>query len=73
MWESIAGVLPAGSILICTILSATLPLLVYTVNKRLHAIGDPPWMKQAAPAQDGPGDPKTEASGANGQQNPSTP
>lgn len=67
MWDSIVGVLPAGAILTCTILSAAVPMLVYTVNKRLHERGDPPWKKQDARIQ-AQAEPNVGGAGTNGKQ-----
>lgn len=46
MWEAILGRMPAGMVLICTILSGVIPYTIYKINQKLHEIGDPPWMKQ---------------------------
>lgn len=45
MWEVIYGRMPSGLIMLCAVLSAAVPWVVYAVNRKLHKMGDPPWQR----------------------------
>jgi hypothetical protein len=47
MWEAIQERLPSGMVLLCAVLSAVIPSIIYYVNKKLHELGDPPWVQEA--------------------------
>jgi len=46
MWKEIASRWPTTETLVYAALSALVPWVVYTVNKKIHKYGDPPWKKE---------------------------
>ncbi|WP_426453160.1 hypothetical protein ACP26L_13435 [Paenibacillus sp. S-38] len=43
---NLVGRIPSGFVLFCAVLSLVIPYVMYRVNRRIHQLGDPPWMKQ---------------------------
>jgi hypothetical protein len=46
MWEAIRERLPSGMVIFCAVLTVVIPSVIYYVNKKLHELADPPWMKK---------------------------
>ncbi|GAB3800380.1 hypothetical protein [Virgibacillus kimchii] len=45
MWDNLISNLSDGMTVLCTILAFVIPYIIYKINQKLHAIGDPPWKK----------------------------
>ncbi|AFH61825.1 hypothetical protein B2K_14055 [Paenibacillus mucilaginosus K02] len=49
MIEIFLGRIPPGFIQFCAVFALLIPWLTYWVNRRIHELGDPPWMKEELP------------------------
>ncbi|AEI41077.1 hypothetical protein PM3016_2773 [Paenibacillus mucilaginosus 3016] len=49
MIEMVLGRIPPGFIQLCAVLALLIPWLTYWVNRRIHELGDPPWMMEELP------------------------